>query len=379
MVKVKLLALEPELQLYVSPINFHPDCHPVAFSWPPDHASELAKEFGLFKTLGWALDTWTSSSDIVDESLFLEDMDATVGQYEKMMEGMLARDDWDVYVQIFYFTDRIGHLLWRYFDETHPRYDPAKAEFYQQQMLLAYRRMDTIVGKAMAALDDDVELIVLSDHGFSSFSRGVNYNTWLVNQGLMTLKGDTSRVSVAQLFDSAGDLFVNVDWSRTKAYALGLGGIYVNLAGRESGGIVMPGPEYEEVRTQIIEGLEALVDEERSQHPVTKVYTREEMYGEFDAALVPDLRVANALGYRVSWQTTLGGFGSQVVEDNSRTWSGDHCSNDPELVRGIFFSSRPITEENPRMVDVMPSLMQLLGLDPPAEIDGHSLYESLTP
>ncbi len=373
MVRFKLLALEPEIALYASPLSFHPDCHPIAFAWPPDFSEEVADRFGLYKTIGWALDTWSSPSGIGGDRLFLDDMDFTVDQYEQIMTGLLGDGDFDLYVQIFYFTDRIGHLFWRYLDPGHSLYDPAEAERMAPEMLKAYKNMDRLVGEARDLAGEDAAFMVLSDHGFSSFRRGVNYNTWLVKNGFMTLKGQTEDpASLERLFDK-GDLFTNVDWSKTRAYALGLGSIYVNLLGRERQGIVMPGREYDDVRRRIKDGLEALVDPKTGRHPVTKVWTREEMYEGFDPDLIPDLRVGNAKGYRVSWQTTLGGVPPDIVEDNTRTWSGDHCSNDPELVRGIFFLNREIRTDTPRMLDVMPTILEFLGLESSEKLDGESL------
>jgi predicted AlkP superfamily phosphohydrolase/phosphomutase len=371
--RFKLLRLEPELELYLSPINFHPDCHPVAFSWPPDHSEELAERFGLFKTIGWALDTWSLPSGVGDENLFLEDMHFTVAKYEEMMEGLLSEGGNDLYVQIFYFTDRIGHLFWRFIDPGHPLYDAETAARYRDELLHAYERMDDLVGKARELAGDEALFIVCSDHGFSSFRRGVNYNNWLVANGLMTLKNQpTGPATLEKLFDTR-QLFENVDWTKTKAYAMGLGSIYINLIGRERHGIVLPGPEYDEVRRQIKEGLESLVDPLTEERPVTRVLTREEMYGEYDANLIPDLRVNSNLNYRVSWQTSLGGFGEELIEDNLRAWSGDHCSNDPDLVRGIFFANRPINTGTPRMIDIMPTVLEALGLEPPEEVQGRPL------
>ena len=192
MVRFKLLQLAPELELYMSPIHFHPDCHPVAFSYPPDYSEELLDRFGLFKTMGWALDTWSLPSGVGDEELFLEDLRFTVDQYEEMMAGLLADDDLDLFVQIFYFTDRIGHMLWNYLDPTHPFYDAQKAAGYQEEMLQAYKRMDRIVGRARELVGPETLFLVCSDHGFSSYRRGVNYNNWLQEQGLLTLKGQTT-------------------------------------------------------------------------------------------------------------------------------------------------------------------------------------------
>lgn len=374
MVRFKLLGLEPELELYHSPINFHPDCHPVAFAWPPDWSEDLEDRFGLYKTLGWALDTWSPTSGVGDEGMFLEDMTFTVDKYEEVMAGLLGEGDIDLYVQIFYFTDRIGHLFWRHLDTGHPLHDPAEAERWSGKMLDAYRRMDGLVGRARELAGPDALFMVVSDHGFSSFRRGVNYNNWLVENGFMVLKNQPDeKATLEKLFDTR-ELSLDIDWSRTKAYAMGLGSIYINLAGRERQGIVLPGPEYDEVRRQIKEGLEALVDPETGEHPVRRVWMREEMYQSFADELIPDLRASNDLNYRVSWQTSLAGFGESVLEDNDKVWSGDHCSNDPAVVPGIFFSSRPIDTDAPRMIDVMPSVLEALDVPLPEELDGRSLF-----
>ncbi|HXV75364.1 MAG TPA: alkaline phosphatase family protein, partial [Candidatus Polarisedimenticolaceae bacterium] len=360
--RFKLLALEPHLELYLSPINFHPDCHPVAFAWPPDYSDQIRRRFGLYKTIGWALDTWSAPSGVGAEELFLEDMDFTVSKYAEIMDGLLADRDVDLYIQIFYFTDRIAHLFWRFIDPGHPLYDPAQAARYAPRILEAYRRMDELVGRARERAGDDAVFIVCSDHGFSSFRRGINYNNWLVREGWMTLD------------DSAGPApsLSDVDWKRTKAYALGLGSIYVNLIGREREGVVLPGPEYDEVIRGIRQGLEQLVDPLTGERPITRVSTRDELYGDYDPDLVPDLRVNNALNYRVSWGTTLGGFGQDVFEDNTNKWSGDHASSDPRVVPGILLANRPIRHA-PRMIDLMPTVLELLGVEPPDAVEGRSV------
>jgi predicted AlkP superfamily phosphohydrolase/phosphomutase len=362
--RFKLLSLEPELELYLSPINFHPDCHPVPFSWPADFSETLAERFGLYKTIGWALDTWSLPSGVGDEELFLEDMRLTVDQYAEIMRGLLEEGGQDLYVQIFYFTDRIAHLLWRYMDPGHPQYDATRAERFTGEMLAAYKRMDDLVGEARKLAGEDALFIVCSDHGFSSFRRGVNYNNWLLDNGFMALKpGVTGRPT---LYD--------VDWEKTQAYAIGLGAIYINLVGREKRGTVLPGPEYEDVRRRIAEGLEGMVDESTGERPVSRVQRREDMYMEYDSDLIPDLRVSNTHNYRVSWGTTLGGFGDDWIEDNTNPWSGDHASSDPDLVRGVFLSNRPINTDRPRMIDIMPTVLDALGVAVPAEVEGQPLY-----
>jgi len=374
MVRFKLMRLAPELELYMSPVNFHPDCHPIAFSWPPSHAEALAERFGLFKTLGWPEDTWSLPSGVGDEQHFLEDMRFTVEKDREILRGLLSDRTDDLYIHIFYFTDRIGHLFWQFMDPGHPLYDAEKARRWAPELLEAYKTMDQILGEARAIAGPETLFIVCSDHGFSSFRRGINYNTWLYENGFLTLKGQKGgAANLEQLFDTR-DLFGNVDWSKTRAYALGLGSIYINLMGREKQGIVMPGEEYEQVKRQIKEGLESLVDPATGEHPVTRVYLREEMYTGFDPALIPDLRAANSLNYRISWQSSLGTVTPELFEDNRKAWSGDHCSNDPALVPGIFFSSRKLRSGAPAMVDIAPSVLQFLGVEVPDEMDGRPLF-----
>ena len=374
MARFKLLKVEPEIELYLSPVSFHPDCHPIAHSWPPEYAGEIAKRFGLYKTIGWPEDTWSLPSGVGDESLFLEDMYFTLEQDEKILAGLLGDRKDDLYIQIFYFTDRIGHLFWRFLDEGHPQYDAAKAARYAPEVLKAYQRMDEIVGKARKLAGPEALFLVCSDHGFSSFRRGLNTNRWLIENGLMALKGQGSGpASLEKLFDTR-ELFQDVDWSRTRAYALGLGSIYVNLAGREKQGIVLPGAEYEEVRRRIKEGLEALVDPVTGEKPVARVFTREEMYTGYDSDLIPDLRAANSLNYRVSWQTTLGAAPKDLIENNASPWSGDHCSNHPEDVHGILFSNRKLLRNDPAMIDIAPSVLRALGVELPPVMDGKPLF-----
>ncbi|MFQ5767998.1 MAG: alkaline phosphatase family protein, partial [Acidobacteriota bacterium] len=371
-----LLSVEPELNLYLAPLNFHPDFHPVPFSYPAGWASKLARRFGLFKTLGWAIDTWTMSAGLAGEKFTLSDLHATEEKYGQMMEHLLAESDDDLYVQIFTGPDRAGHMLWRLMDPGHPLYDSEVADRWGGALKEVYMQMDRIVGRAMNLLPEGSTLIVCSDHGFSSYRRGINYNTWLARKGFMTLAsrdGGYGETKTLEDLFHGGTFFENVDWSRTKAYAMGLGEIYINLEGREPQGVVRPGDEYEQVRDAIVRGLESFVDPATGQHPVHRVYRREEIYSRFNAAIVPDLRASNNLGYRVEWQTALGGFTPEIVSDNLKLWSGDHCSLDPQFVKGILFINRPLQLRDPGIVDLAPTMLDILGVPPPSGLDGVSL------
>ena len=307
--------------------------------------------------------------------MFLEDVENTVEKYEQMLYTAIDdSDEWDVMVHYFEFTDRVQHMMWRLFDEGHPSYDAEKAAKYGGSILAAYERMDGIVGQVMQRMPPGTHLFVVSDHGFQSFRWAMNYNTWLAKNGYMALTGeDPDRKNLEDLFDK-GDFFVNVDWSHTKAYALGLGNIYINLKGREAQGIVEPGAEYEALRQELIEKLQDYVDPATGLHPVAHVFTREEADGVFDPMLIPDLIPSNSAGYRVGWQDTLGGIGKTVVEPNTEYWSGDHCSVYPPLVNGILFSDLPLVGDHPYMADIYPTMLDLYGVPVPEGLDGQSLY-----
>jgi predicted AlkP superfamily phosphohydrolase/phosphomutase len=213
-------------------------------------------------------------------------------------------------------------------------------------------------------------LIVLSDHGFSTWRRSFHINTWLAREGYIGLSGGTGQVETLENLFDRGQFWPNVDWRRSRAYHLGLGGLYVNLAGRESSGIVAPGEEYERLRRELAARLEAVVDPETGLHPVSRVFLREEVYRSFDPQLIPDLIVTTSEGYRLSWQSALGGMPDRLFEDNTRVWSGDHCTLDPDVVPGVLFSSLPLRRKQLAMIDVCPTLLKLLDVPPPEALTG---------
>jgi predicted AlkP superfamily phosphohydrolase/phosphomutase len=372
-----LMSVQPEVKLYLSPINFDPRKLPPGFkvSSPASWAPQLAKQFGPYKTLGWQIDTWAISEGFADEQMFLDDMEWTVAKDRRMFEDFLNGPE-DLLVHQFEFADRVGHVFWRFMDPKHPAYDAAAAAKWSGTLLKTYQLMDAIVGDAMAAADKhNAALIVVSDHGFASFRKAVNYDTWLVMNGYMTLKSgvQVKARNVEMLFDQ-GQFWENVDWSKTRAYAMGLGELYVNMKGREAQGIVNPGAETEALKAELKQRLVQMTDPENGEHPVRRVLAREEIYRQFDPNMIPDLFITNNDGYRVSWQTSLGGIPKNLLEPNKQVWSGDHCSVDPELVKGIFFYNRRLgTDRAPYIADVYPTVLGLLGVRAPYELDGVEL------
>jgi predicted AlkP superfamily phosphohydrolase/phosphomutase len=214
-------------------------------------------------------------------------------------------------------------------------------------------------------VDEDTLIIVLSDHGMGSFERGFHLNSWLHQNGYLSLK------SGAKPGPGAGDLLGNVDWSRTKAYGIGLGAIYLNLRGREGEGIVEECDSHQ-VKSEITRRLTGLKDTEKGQVAIRSVATSEELYRGPHVELAPDLMVNFAPGYRVSWDTPLGGIPDGLFEDNRKKWSGDHVI-DPSLVPGILLVNRPLCRNEAALVDLAPTILRAFGMPENPELEGTSL------
>lgn len=367
--------VSPEISLYLSPIQFDPARLPPGFalSSPAGFARDLANRFGRYKTMGWAIDTWSIQAGTLPEDAFLEDVASTAAQERKMLAA-LVKERQRLLVHYFEFPDRVAHVFWRFRDPQHPAYDAALAKRYGDVVEKSYETMDAIVGETARALSPDDALIVLSDHGFATWRRSVNYNSWLVENGYLVLTGGARRQNLEALF-SKGRFWESVDWSKSRAYAMGLGDVYVNLKGREKDGIVPPGAPYEALRDELVARLTGLTDPKNGERAVSRVFKREQVYRRFNPRLIPDLIVTNRPGYRVSWQASLGVPTDTVFEDNRDVWSGDHCSLDPELVKGIFFASRPFrAAQAPGIADVTASIRALIGAPSPPDAAGKSLW-----
>jgi predicted AlkP superfamily phosphohydrolase/phosphomutase len=281
-----------------------------------------------------------------------------------MMLYELDRLDDGLFFCLFDTPDRLAHMFWR-FDDVEAQPERGEAEIGWHAIQEHYRACDAIVGKAIQQMDDQSLMIVLSDHGMNTFRRGVHLNTWLYQNGLLALK---EGITPGEL---AGDFLRGVDWSQTRAYALGLGGIYLNLKDREGQGVVTA-DESESLKDSIVRELTGLVDRERGNIAVRSVVTREQIYSGPYAAEAPDLLVNFASGYRVSWGTPLGGVPAGLFEDNPKKWSGDHAI-DPALVPGVLFMNRPIRSDKPNLVDLAPTVLDALGVPVGSTMEGSAL------
>ena len=374
MTQFALLDADRELRIYASPVNMDPRNPPLPISYPASFSKELADQIGLYRTLGWA-----ESGDKplnegrLDEAQFLYDSDRAMDDREKIILKRLETDDWDLFVAAIETTDRISHMMWRLIDPKHPMYDEALAAKYGNAIEKVYRRADDLVGRLRQKVPKDAVFMVMSDHGFHSFRREVNLNTWLVQNGYMLVRGQSQEKNLQDLF-GRGKFFEGVDWSQTKAYAVGLGQIYFNLKGREAQGIVSAGEEYRQLQDEIRAKLLPLDDPETGERIFADIYKRDDIYeGEY-IQMAPDLQVGFLDGYRVGWQDTLGTIRRGVVENNNRKWSGDHCATATQISHGVFFCIRKIAAPEPHIMDLAPSILKLLEITVPSDYDGKPLW-----
>lgn len=363
--KFYLKCVRRPFEMYCTPIQIDPDKPVMPISHPVYFSSYLARRQGAYATLGLAEDTWALSEKLLDEDAFLQQAYQIHEEREKMFFDALDNVRRGLIVCVFDGPDRIQHMFFRFIDDQHPALTPEQRASHRDAIRDMYRRMDDLVGRTIARLGPDAALFVMSDHGFKTFRRGVDLNRWLRDNGYLFLKGGKDYTDESYLR--------GVDWTRTRAYAVGLAGIYLNVKGREAHGIVPP----EQVRPlteEICARLTGLVDPEHGQPAVREAVPRWKVYRGPYTENAPDVIVGYNVGWRVSWDAAIGKCGRSVFSDNLKAWSGDHCVH-PELVPGVLFSNLKLRSGEANIVDLAPTALELFGVPKPAYMDGNSLLD----
>lgn len=385
--RAKLISLdEPHFKLYVDALQIDPARPPFwqPISQPHEFASELASGLGPYETVGWACMNLPFKDAEIDAASFLEDIEFTFGWRKRMTLERLKGDDWNLFFSCLSTPDRVQHMCYQYYDPEHPLYDAQRAaetvEFFGQATPLSdaipaiYRQVDALVGEVRRQLRPEDVLILCADHGFQSFRRQVHLNNWLLEKGYLAVKPKLSKGTAVM-----PDFYV--DWSKSRAYSIGLGMVYVNQKGREKGGIVEPS-DVPALLESIASDFKEYVDPATGQRIGRSAHVTADIHHGPYLDREADLMLGFEAGYRVSWITTSGGLdlvkdeaGAWVaapsISDNDKNWSGDHVSVDPELVQGLFFSSVPLTvpEGGLDLRHIAPTALSLLGVPIPAEYD----------
>jgi predicted AlkP superfamily phosphohydrolase/phosphomutase len=363
--RMMLTEMGEHVSLYMTPLNIDPENPAMPISHPSYYATYLAKKIGPFATLGLAEDTWALNEGVIDDDTFLQMAYDIDRERQEMFMATLDRQRGGTLTCVFDATDRIQHMFWRYIEEGHPAAKGHEGSPHKDAIEKLYLHNDAFVGRVMDKLREGDLLMVLSDHGFTSFRRGVNLNVWLREHGYLALKPGR---------DGKAEWLRDVDWSKTRAYALGLAGLYLNIRGREAEGVVEPGDEAQRLKDELVARLSGLRDEERSVVGIRELFDTSKLYRGPYLREAPDLLIGFNEGYRTSWDGATGMASGPVFEDNVKAWSGDHIV-DPRLVPGVFFCNQPIDAEDPGLIDIAPTVMRLFGLEPPAHMDGRPLFD----
>lgn len=356
MVRFYLRSVRPDFELYATPVNFDPMNPAAPISTPDDYAAELARATGRFYTQGMPEDTKVLQEGVFEVDEFLAQATLAGQEIIDQYEYVLGQFDEGL---LFYYTgnvDQISHMMWRTLDPTHPAYDPEVDPKYAGVIEGLYVGLDDVVGYTLEHMGDDTTLIVMSDHGFTSWKRSFHLNAWLKEHGYLVVKNPDMK--------NDPGLFVNVDWAHTQAYGVGINGLYLNMRGRERNGIVTDA-QRDELIEKISRDLLAEIDPVTEMPAVTKVYERDEFFEDRGYLEIgPDILVGYAKGTRGSGHSALGAVGREILTNNTDEWSGDHAM-DHEAVPGILLTSRTLKRPAPRLQDLAAAVLAEFGIDTP--------------
>jgi predicted AlkP superfamily phosphohydrolase/phosphomutase len=354
-----LQEFSPNFRLYVTPINSDPSDSYLKVTEPPEFIEQVSDELGLFYTTGFQEDHKALTNKVFTDAEFV--LQAGMVLEERLNLLNYALENYDDGLLFFYFssTDLQAHMFWWDSPDAHPARSAAEAKECFAHLEKIYEKMDDVVGDILKRYDSQATIIVLSDHGFANFKRQFDLNAWLKENGYI------------QPVDCRS-LLVDVIWSGTRAYGLGMNGLYLNLKGRERDGIVEPSQEREELLEELITKLEAVRDTD-GERVIRKVHRTDKVHLGPATRLAPDLIVGYARGYRVAWSSILGDMSDRVLLDNDSAWGADHCADASE-VPGVIFSNKPIAAHGPALIDVAPSILTEFGLEIPSSMEGRNIF-----
>jgi predicted AlkP superfamily phosphohydrolase/phosphomutase len=326
--RVILAQTKPFLKLYFLPLQLHPLRSPWVYGAPRRFLKTIWKSCGPFLTLGWPQDTTGLEENCIKDEHFLDLCNDIFADRRRVLLHLLSDFEEGAIGAVFDSLDRIQHMFWR-----------DRPDFVEQW----YIKLDSLLGEVEQKLEagkrQKARILVLSDHGFTDFNYKVHLNRWLIDKGYTTAEGSQRSGSIKQ-----------VDWTRSRAYGVGLNSLYLNQRGRERDGVVSAA-EKEVVLAELSRQLQEWKGPD-GKPVVSRQWTQSEAFQGPFAAYGPDLVVGFSPGYRASAETGLGQWSSESIEPNRGHWGADHCVA-PDCVPGVLFSSLSLNElEKPSYRDI---------------------------
>ena len=373
--RFKLVSFGRDVELYRTAVQCAPDAPLFAVSEPAGFGALLASWLGPFATLGMPADLDGVRRGVVDLDTFLEDAYANWEQQIEMTLRLIASAEqgmspWDLLITHLFTVDNVQHLFWHCQDPLHPAYRPHLADRFGDEIERAYRWLDTRLGQLVECAGPQTTVMVVSDHGGAPIHRLVYMNTWLQAHGYL-VPHEIGKERTAR----------KIDWSRTRAAMFGTGGIWLNVQGREPEGIVPPGASYEALRQEIARSLSAWRDPQTGQQVCNRVLLGESVFGADARQNGPDLVPAFQPGYGLGRGEGLGRVtaSTPLIVPNLTPWSGGHEGPYlPSEVPGICILYGPRIPagtdiRRAGLEDIVPTVLNLLGVRSTRSMDGHSL------
>jgi len=373
------------------------------YTYPKELADELKNAIGEY--IVYSDEVYSKGRG----EIFLQALKHSADQRTKAAEYLMQKYPWDFFMLVFPETDTVSHGLWSAYDSSHHEHDPVQAAKFRDGILEIYQHIDSLIARLISNVQPPTSILLMSDHGHGPVRNFLYVNNFLAQRGYLKFKpniasqakriafqlGLTPRLVYNILLKvGLGKLrrtldkrrggrgllkrfflsFADVDWSRTTAYSIGyIGEVHINLRGREPQGIVAPGDDYERTRDQVIADLRALRLPDGTPL-IEHIWKKEEIYHGAHVAQAPDI-----LFLPRNLETIAFGdfeFGSNKVIEKSFGVSSSHRMN------GIFVASGAGIKNagefaHASLIDLAPTILHLLGLPVPTDMDGRVLTEAL--
>lgn len=402
-VRFYLRSLSP-FELYCSPVNIDPTDAVAPVSEPVSAAAELKAAIGWYYTQGMAEEVNALKDQAITEREFMQQSRLIYDQRVRMMDHALdlylSDDEGGLFFFYYSTVDLCCHMLWHVGDQEHPHHpavvqlaDESSTDWthredskWRETVADLYMLMDPVLGRLRERIAKDDVLIVMSDHGFAPWHRKFSLNTWLYEEGYLVLTEglDKEQPGGSPVFAFTGDGSA-VDWTRTKAYAMGFNGLYLNLAGRElddpatldvnESGIVQPGQEADALLAELKAKLEGLRDPRDGVQVIVSADLAKDVYHGERIAEAPDILVGYNAGYGNSDASSTGRIPNAVLSDNNGgTFNGNHLMS-PQVVAGTLLTNGRVRAGEHALEDLTVEILKQYGIEPPSGMDGEPVLE----